>query len=262
VVLLTDLEEIAASPYGKARQLALLSTLVRVPKFVLVCDWKSGSDSQLLPKLLQGFGKHRRFAVRSSANVEDSSESSYAGMFESVLGVDLHGVSAALDAVSSSATSERVAKYRNARSESKSQISMGIIVQEMIASTVSGVALSISGTNTAEMVIEAVYGLGELLVGGVVQPDRYYVDRESLVVTSEVLGFQNEMLCMRERGGVERKLVPGPDRRTRKLLGEELREVVGLVSAIEGAMETKAVDVEWAFEGSRLYCLQARPLVG
>ncbi|HZR23970.1 MAG TPA: PEP/pyruvate-binding domain-containing protein [Vicinamibacterales bacterium] len=112
------------------------------------------------------------YAVRSSGIAEDSAEHSFAGMHETFLNVTRDRISDAVVECRRSATSVQAAAYVGARLPSDTNHAIGVLVQRMIAPRTSGVAFTINPvTGVDELVIDAVDGLGEALVGGQVTPE-------------------------------------------------------------------------------------------
>ena len=202
----------------------------------------------------------RSYAVRSSANVEDGEDASFAGIFESRLAVSCEDLEAAVKAVLASAASERVRVYCETHGYRTREILMSVIIQRMLAADRSGVCLTRRATGEDIAVVEAVYGLGELLVTGSVEPDTYLVDRCSGRVTVSRTGYQATALRLKEELAV-RRTVPPTDRSAQKLLIREVRAVADMSIAVEQRRRYYAADIEWAYEGPVLYLLQARPYV-
>ena|SRR5699024_6341142 len=122
-------------------------------------------------------------AVRSSAAKEDAQGASAAGQYESVLGVQGGSdVCKAITACQASASTSLVADYWK---RSTGQIvdyssGMAVLVQRMIAADVSGVMFT-PGPGEQSTTIEASWGLGPAVVGGVVTPDSYEVGMDGAV---------------------------------------------------------------------------------
>jgi len=116
-----------------------------------------------------------RYAVRSSANVEDKQAQSFAGQFMSKL--DVEGVEAVLQAIQEvwgSAHHGGLSSYRQKQGVEKEDIAMGVLIQEMVPAHVSGVVFSRNPiTGLDEVVIEAVEGSGVRLVQEGATPDRW-----------------------------------------------------------------------------------------
>ena len=198
----------------------------------------------------------RRAAVRSSAEAEDGELASFAGQFESSLGVNAAGLDSAVKRCWASAFSPRAHTYREGF-----RPRMAVIVQEMVEAEVSGVAFSchpVTG-DRGSVVVEAVYGLCEALVNGSFTPDHYCVAKESFRTRETYLAPQREYLGLDPAGGT--KLFPVPEELNAlpKLDEEALRQVARAAVEIESLLK-KPVDIEWAVKDGELHILQARPV--
>lgn len=173
------------------------------------------------------------YAVRSSANVEDGEAASYAGQFATELDVAAGDVVAAVERVRLSARSERVAAYRD-HLGADNTIAMSVLVQTMVKPVVSGVCFSrnpMTGLN--EVVVEAVKGRGDRLVGEGVTPERW-IHRWGSWVEQGIDGILPESV---------------------------LEELVALTQRLAGAFGT-SVDLEWVWDGDRVWWVQLRPITG
>jgi len=251
---------------GKAYQLFKLKRFCDVPPFYVI----SFEDSQEIqdPEVQRVILKHAQpqgfdlMAVRSSASCEDSPGASFAGMFETVLSVRRSELIDAIKKVLGSVHSKRVADYCQTRGIDHEKIRMAVIIQRMVRSRVSGVCLTRMQKGTNSLIIEACYGLGEALVSGKVTPDSYVLDRSTLTIEKESIGYQKLMLNLPPNrvGQPVYEPVPFHRRNARKLSDGEIRKVATTSLEIEKRLAFEAADIEWAFEGEALYVLQARPL--
>lgn len=166
---------------GKATQLQFLQKQsVKVPE-TQVCIFieKVLGQQDVLPvlrdELANTLDLNKRYAVRSSANVEDGARYSFAGQFETVL--DVYGLDAlllAIEKVWSSVRAEGLRPYLTKSGLTYDDLQMGVIVQEMVSPVMSGVAFSKNPiTGMDETIVEAVAGSGELLVQEGVTPFRW-----------------------------------------------------------------------------------------
>jgi phosphohistidine swiveling domain-containing protein len=175
-----------------------------------------------------------RYAVRSSANAEDHGARSFAGQFTSVLDVAPDDVVEAMTQVAASVGSSRATAYARRIGLDPGSLRMAVIVQEMVDASVSGVAFSRNPLDGApQVVVEAVRGRGERLVGRGETPQRWILERDQLL---------------------EQPAAPLVERRV-------LDEVVGIVTRIE-TMTGSPADVEWLWDGSMLHLVQWRPVTG
>ena len=186
------------------------------------------------------------YAVRSSSPEEDQPGASFAGLYETTLGVHADSLEAAVRKCFASCVGERVLRYKLAQGYRSLQPSLAVIVQRQAASEVSGVAFSINPlTNDYdELLVNASWGLGEALVGGDLTPDSIVVDKMAGTVVAQQLGHK------------------GGDRADELCLSSQrIDALLGVVKQIE-ALFDEPVDVEWAFEhqSSAPVLLQARPV--
>ena len=175
-------------------------------------------------------------AVRSSAVGEDGRELSFAGQYETCL--DVIGESELVRAVEgclASQTSERAASYLEAAGERPA--GMGILVQQMVRASFSGVCFTRSPLSDDEAVVEVVEGLGESLVSGERSPARVCFAREGLEIRSS----------------------EDPEGILEGLGREAARKVVELALEAEEGFGFP-VDVEWALAAGEIWLLQSRPI--
>jgi phosphoenolpyruvate synthase/pyruvate phosphate dikinase len=235
---------------GKAMGLArLLAVGLPVPDgIVLPVAWAGGAAE--LAEAVAGLP--RPLAVRSSAVGEDASGASAAGQYVTVTGVRTDAALAdAVDRCLASAGSERVRAYRGEAGTAP----MAVVVQHQVQAGRAGVAFSIDPVSgrREEAVVEAVFGLGEGLVGGLVSPDRFRVGGDGAVRAR----VADKPVAV-DAAGRPRRL-PRERRVARTLRDDEVRAVVELVRRAEAGFGGR-VDVEFAFEGPRLWLLQCRPV--
>ncbi|HTR79179.1 MAG TPA: phosphoenolpyruvate synthase, partial [Gemmatimonadaceae bacterium] len=201
-------------------------------------------------------------AVRSSAAAEDTADFSFAGMFESVLGV--RGTESLLDAVRvcwASTFGARVLYYRLTRGMAD-EMPVAVVVQRMVASEKSGVMFSVdpSSGNADHVVIEAAWGLGEVVVGGQVMPDHYVVSKSGKAVIERRTARKDFMLTLMPTGGVQRVELAGTPRADAEVLSDA--ELLAL-SQFAIASETHygmPQDMEFAIVGDHLSITQTRPI--
>jgi pyruvate,water dikinase len=246
--------------YGrKAFNLALLACSgFRVPRgFVIPAGTPAGSLDGNLSADFAALDAPAA-AVRSSAAAEDGAAKSFAGQFDTFLGVRADGLEQAVRACLASAAGTRAAAYGGG-----APCRMSVIVQEMVDAEISGVAFScdpVSG-DRGTVLIEAVYGLCEPLVNGTFTPDHYAVTREGCKAKELSVARQEEALAVSPAGGTALRPVPGELRCRQKLGPEEIKLVAAAAVRAEALLD-KPADIEWALKGGKLYLLQARPVTG
>lgn len=206
-------------------------------------------------------GRERAVAVRSSATSEDTAATSFAGMHETFTNVA--GEEAVLDKVRecwSSAYGQRVVSYRKSQGLSE-EPTLAVVVQEMVDSGRSGVMFTVDPAtgNRDRLVIEGAFGLGEVVVGGQVEPDTYVVDKQRMRVLEVRIGHK-DFKIVREGHGKERRVELSPEEAgSRVLKDEEVLKLARLGMRVEQHYGSPQ-DVEWAEEGERMYLVQSRPI--
>lgn len=200
----------------------------------------------------------KQYAVRSSALDEDSTSRSFAGQYETVLGLaSVEEILSAIAACVRSATSARVAAYRRAAGPGPIG-ALGILIQEMIPADRAGVAFTVNPlTGRREVVINASFGLGDLLVSGEITPDEIIIDGSGRPPRLTV-GSKRLMSVLTHRG-IIRTPVPEALQVAPSLSGDQINSIVAVAQACETALNYP-VDMEWAFSGGMLFVLQARPI--
>ena len=255
---------------GKASVLGELFEDFRVPPFFCLSTdgiehWEASKEDPSVQETLRVAlarldpAGGASFAVRSSAVGEDGAATSFAGQYTTVLGVkSLPELIAAIDLCVQSARSARVSAYQGGGAQG-SVPPMGVIVQRLIRACASVAAFSLdpSTGSTEEVLVNAVWGLGESLLGGHVTPDTFALrvaDGTIRVALSE-----KERMLISGVKGTEDVPVPESLRLYPSLSLDQVREVATLVRALE-RRHGYPVDVECCYEGSLLYLLQCRPI--
>ena len=205
-------------------------------------------------------------AVRSSATAEDLASASFAGQQETYLSVSgAENLLAAVKSCWASLWSPRAISYRRRFWASREPVAMAVVVQTMAPCDVAGVAFSADPlTNQDRVIVEANWGLGETVVKGEVEADRYVVERSTAGVSSQFsvsAGHKARQRMQNPEGGGGTILVEVPvERRDELTLSpEQVRRLAETVLALEKHFGTPQ-DVEWGFWGGELYIFQARPL--
>ena len=202
-------------------------------------------------------------AVRSSATAEDTAEYSFAGMFESFLGV--HGTDAVVDAVKrcwASTFGARVLFYRLDRGL-PAEMPVAVVVQRMVDSAKSGVVFTAdpSTRDPWRIVIEAAWGLGEVVVQGQVTPDRYVLDKATrALVEKEVATKEFLLTTSRPPGEVVRVDLASDVRADARVLSDAELRALGDLAVRAEAHYGVPQDIEFAIENGTVYITQTRPI--
>jgi pyruvate,water dikinase len=216
--------------------------------------------SEEIDRALRGLGPTVGVAVRSSASAEDSEAASYAGQQDTYLNVmEMKEVPDRIRDCWSSFFSERALFYRSRRG-SLEDLGMAVVVQRQIASVRSGVMFTVDPVRRRrdQMMIEAVWGLGEAVVSGHATPDHYVVSRDGDVKQARI-SVQEVAMRVDESGGVTQHVLTPEQGGARVLSAADLYSLAEMGRRLEAEFGSPQ-DVEFAFEGTHLYLLQSRPV--
>jgi pyruvate,water dikinase len=214
-------------------------------------------DRPIKPGLLQAltevfFRVGKPCVVRSSALVEDGGDSSFAGQFQSYLGIEtLEDFLTAVRACWAALWSTRALRYMAPYGLDPAQTAMAVLIQPLVAARAAGGGLS--RTAEGDMVINAAAGLGSVVAQGEVVPDRYVLDRSGRLKESAVGRTYHGAGCAHSRQMLLRKML-GPC-----LDDKEVRQLGRLLRKVEALMR-QPVEIEWALDERGIKLLQARPL--
>src|SRR3989344_917174 len=201
-------------------------------------------------------------AVRSSATAEDLPSASFAGQqatFLNIKGKD-NCVGAVLACWASLFTA-RAMYYREKNTFSHMKVYISAVVQKMVNADRSGIMFTVNpATNKEnELVIEAVYGLGEMIVGGEVNPNLYIVDKKSRAFRKKEIKKQDYGLFRNEKGENEKRVISKLEQERQIVPDAQLLELARLGMKLEAHYQ-KAQDIEWAIENDIVYIVQTRAI--
>lgn len=202
-------------------------------------------------------------AVRSSGTAEDLDDASFAGQqdtFLFVIGND--DVVKYIKECWASLYNDRAIFYRREKCFDERSISIAVVVQCMVNAQKAGVMFTSNPiTNDHDtLVLEAVWGLGEALVSGIVTPDNLWINKHTGDAAAEYISEKETMVVrLNERGGTKEVPVPEELREAPVLTDDERGQLVDLANKIEDFYK-KPEDIEWAIVDGRVYLLQSRPI--
>ncbi|KKR30542.1 phosphoenolpyruvate synthase [Candidatus Woesebacteria bacterium RIFCSPHIGHO2_01_FULL_39_32] len=212
-------------------------------------------------KRLSKFLRPALVAVRSSATAEDLPGASFAGQQATYLNIkgDSNLLVAVRDCWASLFTA-RAIFYREQNKIPHDKVKISVIVQKMVQSEVSGVMFTIDPvTNDKDkIIIEAVWGLGEMIVQGSVVPDRYVVQKDTYAILSKEISDQSIQLIKKGNKTLEHE-VPRKLREKPKLNDQEIIKIAKIGYGLQKHYYFPQ-DIEWAKEKGNLYIVQTRPV--
>ena len=192
--------------------------------------------------------------VRSSALVEDRFGSSFAGQFESYLGLETEEeFITAVRSCWAALWSTRVLRYMATHGASPAETAMAVLIQPLVAARVSGGGLSRASED--EMVLNAAWGMGSQIAQGEVVPERIVLGRDGTLRETALGRKYRAVGCMHNGGpGVAKPLFS-----QRCLNAEQSVELGRMLRRVEDLMGMP-VEIEWALDDAGFKLLQGRPL--
>ena len=205
-------------------------------------------------------------AVRSSATAEDLPEASFAGQQRTFLNVQGDKeVVVAVQECWASLFEARAIFYRVEQNFDHFQVGIAVPVQRMVQSEASGImfTLDTETSDRSKIIIDAVLGLGEMIVSGDVTPDHYIVSKNELKIASKEIAKQ-ELKMIRSDGGkgeeANVKVTLTPDEQAQqKISDDDIIALAKIGKQLEDHYQFPQ-DIEWAKEDNQLFIVQTRPV--
>ena len=221
-------------------------------------------------KLEKEYGKNADVAVRSSATAEDLPDASFAGQHESYLNISTEKeVLKAVKNCFSSLFTDRAISYRREKGFKQLEVYLSACIQKMVRSDLasSGIMFTIdteTGFDKA-VIINSVWGIGEMIVKGRITPDKFFVFKTGLTegyksIISKSLGRKNRKYIYSNKGGLKEVAVNKKDQNIMSLTDEEVLTLAKWGCVIENHYG-RPQDIEWAKDGKtgKLFIVQSRP---
>ena len=213
------------------------------------------------------------FAVRSSATAEDLPDASFAGQQETFLNVSgINDVLKKIREVFASLYNDRAISYRVHKGFAHADVALSAGVQRMVRSDLgaAGVMFTLDTESgfPGVVFITSSYGLGETVVQGAVNPDEFYVFKETLAkgkkaIIRKSLGSKLIQMQFAPQGSTERvqTVEVAPEERNRFSISDEDVTELAKYAVIIEKHYGRPMDIEWGKDGvdGKIYILQARP---
>lgn len=223
-------------------------------------------DQQIIPEILEPLLAAREqlmkatgalMCVRSSALVEDRYGSSFAGQFESFIGIEsAEDFVLAVKSCWGALWMTRALRYMATHDIDPADTAMGVLIQPLVSARAAGGGLS--QTADGGMIISATWGLGASIAQGEVTPDRYELRRDASVLAITP-GLKDHQIGCAHRAEPETTIVSKAMAEKPCLTEAEAQELGQLMLKVEDRMGM-AVEIEWAIDDAGFKLLQARPL--
>ena len=239
---------------------------------------KAKMPEEIEREAIDSFGKLKAeyVAVRSSATAEDSKIDSWAGELETYLNTTKENLIENIKKCWASLYTPRALFYRVKRGLKRKKVSVAVVVQKMVQSEISGVCFTVHPVtrDKNQMVVEAVWGLGEMLVSGKTTPDTYIVEKSEIRSTKSETNFKSQIpkiknldvsvseqrkMIVRDKNGAKEISVPKLKQSKQKLSEKQIKELAKLCLKIEKHYKSPQ-DIEWALENKKFYIVQTRPI--
>ncbi|MBE0417391.1 MAG: hypothetical protein IBX63_06475 [Coriobacteriia bacterium] len=223
---------------------ALLNQAARVRASILAHPLPAQLAGELAVAFVELSAEGDTIVVRSSATVEDSASSSFAGMLSSIPAVaSAEDMYAAVKRCWASAFEARAVLYAGERGVDPAGVGVGVVLQRQIASERSGLAFGRDPARreTDVVIVESIQGTGEDIVSGEVTPERYEFTPSDSSVT--LVGHP-----------------VGTTSLSRKVSDREVALLAGWTRLAEDLFGAPQ-DIEWAYAEGHFYLLQSRPLI-
>ena len=196
--------------------------------------------------------------VRSSALVEDRFGSSFAGQFESFIGLETESdFVTAVRSCWAALWMTRALRYMATHNVDAAETAMAVLVQPLVSASVSGGGLS--KTAEGDMLMSATWGLGSAIAQGEVTPDRYVVSKDGKILEIFAGRKDHTVGCSHRRAEPATTLVSKARMNKPCLNQKQILELSGLLRRAEEFMGMP-VEIEWAMDKAGFKLVQARPL--
>ena len=211
----------------------------------------------------------RALAVRSSACREDSAGASFAGVFTSCLNVSgANAVVGAVQKVWDSVWTPSAQAYMQRLGVSTDEVAIAVVVMPLVSAVAAGVAFTCDPITGREdqLLIHANWGFGEAVVDGKTEGDEYRFQEgvvdNALTLVEQRVGSKKYRSEVSTGGGTELRLTPGEIATRSVLSADQAASLAVLVRDLASALDyaTPFYDVEWVWDGTRFWIVQARPI--
>lgn len=236
---------------SKSSELIKLVNAVNVPYFKTIKHMEETEDISCF------IDDNKRYAVRSSANVEDGVTCSFAGVFDTFLCVSPANLKKSIKRVLNFRKLKRFADYSEFHNIDADSVQMEVIVQEMIFCDKSGITFELSNDRSdKEIFIESAWGLGEYCVSGMGDVDKIICNESGKIEYN--IGCQTHFLTI-ANDKVEKLKVDVLNQCRPKLTDVEVEEILRAFKTIKKIIPYE-LEFEWGFSNEKLWIFQVRPI--
>ncbi|MBI4812794.1 PEP/pyruvate-binding domain-containing protein [Candidatus Falkowbacteria bacterium] len=230
----------------------------KIRNLILNADFPKNAAGEI-KKEFSGL-KTKCVAIRSSATTEDSSIASQAGELESYLNTTKVNLLENVKKCWASLFAPRAIFYRFENNLQDVGVSVAVVVQKMIQAEISGVCFTTHPVTKSrdQIVIEAGYGLGEAITGGIITPDTYIIHKNSKTILDKNIGRQEKMTTRGKNCNAEKQVLKSRQEK-QKLPDAKILKLAEICKKIENYYKSPQ-DIEWTFENGKFCIVQSRPI--
>lgn len=216
-----------------------------------------------IEKALNSIGKYDFYAVRSSATAEDLPSMSFAGQQDTYLNIcGIDDIVNNIKKCFASLYTQRAVIYRKKNHINEKEVSMSVVVQKIVNSFKSGIMFTTDPltNNYDQITIDAGYGLGEVLVSGLITPDLYKYNKVKEKIIEIKINKKEIAIYRNENGGTYKVNLDENLQNKEVLSKDEIKKLATIGKNIEKYYNYPQ-DIEWAIDDKQeIYILQSRPI--
>lgn len=224
-------------------------------------------DEPIVPEVLEPLMAARQslvdrtgalLVVRSSALLEDQAGSTFAGQFESFLGLESEeDFITAVRACWAALWASRARQYMTHHDLTPADTAMGLLIQPLVEARASGGGMSLTADES--MLLTATWGLGSAIAQGEIVPDRYDLDRDGNLRDVTAGRKSHSIQCVHHQAEPSAQAVAGIRIQEPCLNKMQVQELGSFLKRAEDLLG-QPVEIEWAQDDAGFKMLQARPL--
>lgn len=216
--------------------------------------------AEAITHFLTKSGEHYTYAIRSSATAEDLPTASFAGQQDTYL--NIRGKESILKHISkcwASLFTDRAVIYRIQNGFDHKNVHIAVIIQKMVNAEVAGIMFTADPvtSNRKQLSIDAIFGLGEALVSGLVSPDSYKVQEEAII--EKRIATKTVAISERKADGTEIQQLAPDQQKAQTLTEQQILQLARIGRRIEAHFGCPQ-DIEWCLVGNIFSIVQSRPI--
>lgn len=198
-------------------------------------------------------------AVRSSIADEDGTQHAFAGVMDSFLNIqNEQQLWRAIQKVGASAYGDRAIEYRKTKGISLHALP-SVIVQVQVEAVASGVIFSTFPEYPQEVAIHAVWGFGEGLVQGMIEPDEFYVLKSKNTIHRKKVSEKTKAFYKNQEGGLAESEVPEHQRLRECIDEQDIHKLYQISQQLESQFKAPQ-DIEFVIDKGQIWLVQSRPI--